>query len=75
MPHDIRAEIKNTNLSADVALSSFITNDKGEFQNKNDEEYIELERDNDNEIIPRRKRRTRHLSNSDSESSHEKSDE
>ncbi|GFU03461.1 hypothetical protein NPIL_145591, partial [Nephila pilipes] len=46
--------------------------DKGEFQNKNDEEYIKLESDNDREIIPSRKRR---LSSSDSESSHEKLDE
>ncbi|KOC67142.1 hypothetical protein WH47_11799 [Habropoda laboriosa] len=49
--------------------------DKGEFQNENDEEYIELESDNDSEIIPRRKRRTRCLSSSDSESPREKLDE
>ncbi|KOC69341.1 hypothetical protein WH47_06005 [Habropoda laboriosa] len=49
--------------------------DKGELQNENDEEYIELESDNDSEIIPRRKRRTRCLSSSDSESSREKLDE
>ncbi|XP_017788202.1 PREDICTED: puratrophin-1-like [Habropoda laboriosa] len=49
--------------------------DKGEFQNENDEECIELESDNDSEIIPRRKRRTRCLSSSDSESSREKLDE
>ncbi|GFT83176.1 uncharacterized protein NPIL_117571 [Nephila pilipes] len=49
--------------------------DKVKFQSKNDEEYIELERDNDSEIIPRRKRRTRRLASSDNESSHEKLDE
>ncbi|GFT52655.1 hypothetical protein NPIL_313741 [Nephila pilipes] len=43
--------------------------DKRKFQNKNDEEYIELESDNDSEIIPR------HLSSTDSESSHEILDE
>ncbi|GFT27029.1 uncharacterized protein NPIL_674351 [Nephila pilipes] len=49
--------------------------DKGKFQSKNDEEYIELESDNDSEIIPRRKRRARRLASSDNESSHEKLDE
>ena len=43
-------------------------NDNGEFQNENDEEYSELESDNDSEIIPIRKRRTRYLSDNDSES-------
>ncbi|GFU22453.1 hypothetical protein NPIL_321841 [Nephila pilipes] len=39
--------------------------DKGEFQNKNDEEYRDVESNNGSETIPRRKRRTRRLSSSD----------
>ncbi|GFT85555.1 hypothetical protein NPIL_75521 [Nephila pilipes] len=52
-----------------------ISSDKREFQNQNDEEYIELESDNDSEIIPRRKTRTGRLSESDNEWSHEKLEE
>ncbi|GFT41023.1 hypothetical protein NPIL_669711 [Nephila pilipes] len=48
------------------------TSDKGKFQIKNNEEYIELEIVNDSEIIRRHKKRTRLLSSSDNESSHEK---
>ncbi|GFU36164.1 ATP-binding cassette sub-family F member 1 [Nephila pilipes] len=55
-----------------IAATQAMKHDKEDFQNKNDEEYIELESDNGNEII---RKRTRHLSSSDGESSHEKLDE
>ncbi|GFS38013.1 putative protein kinase C delta type homolog [Nephila pilipes] len=74
-----QSDSDNFNESSDLECDEEFYNDpfsdKGEFQNKNDEEYIELESDNDSEIIPRRKRRSRRLSSSDSESSHEKLDE
>ncbi|GFS77830.1 uncharacterized protein NPIL_425241 [Nephila pilipes] len=65
----------SSDLECDEEFYNDHFSDKGEFQNKNDEEYIELESDNDREIITRRKIRTRRLSSSDSESSHEKLDE
>ncbi|GFS93479.1 hypothetical protein NPIL_123171 [Nephila pilipes] len=64
---------ESSDLECDEEFYNDYFRDKGEFQNKNAEEYIELE--NDNEIIPRRNRRTRGLSSSNSESSHEKLDE
>ncbi|GFS67713.1 uncharacterized protein NPIL_379611 [Nephila pilipes] len=68
-----RSDSDSFNESSDLECDKEYYNDpfsdKGEFQNKNFEEYIELESDNDTEIIPRR------LSSSDSESSHEKLNE
>ncbi|GFU46161.1 uncharacterized protein NPIL_221971 [Nephila pilipes] len=63
---------ESSNLECDEEFNNNPFSDKGEYQNKNDEEYIKLESDNDSEIIPRH---TRCLSSSDSESSHEKLDE
>ncbi|GFT38341.1 uncharacterized protein NPIL_507641 [Nephila pilipes] len=66
---------ESSGLESDEKFYNDPFSDKGEFQNKNEEEYIELESDNESEIIPRRKIRTIRLSSSDSESSHEKLDE
>ncbi|GFS48805.1 uncharacterized protein NPIL_60441 [Nephila pilipes] len=66
--------LKNTHLTVHLLTlwPHLAYNDKGKFQNKNDEEYIELESHNDSENI---QRGTGRLSSSDSESSHEKLDE
>ncbi|GFU30506.1 uncharacterized protein NPIL_61701 [Nephila pilipes] len=53
---------ESSGLECDEEFYSDPFSDKGEFQYKNDEEYIELESDNGSEIIPRR------LSSSDRES-------
>ncbi|GFT63057.1 uncharacterized protein NPIL_114361 [Nephila pilipes] len=64
--------IESIDLECDKEFYNDPFSDKGKFQNKNDEEYIELESHNDSENI---QRGTGRLSSSDSESSHEKLDE
>ncbi|GFT76649.1 transposon Tf2-6 polyprotein [Nephila pilipes] len=71
-PDHIEANVAMPTPKSKTEVRRLLGCDKGEFQNKNEEEYIELESDNDSEII---QRLTRHLSSSDSESSHEKLDE
>ncbi|GFS32092.1 hypothetical protein NPIL_137181 [Nephila pilipes] len=67
--------IESSDLECDEEFLNDPFSDRGEFEIKNAEEYIELENDNDSEIIPRRNRRTRRLSSNDSESCNEKLDE